>query len=107
MALAAFTTLRLLAMFAKSQNFIAPLLVALVACMTVEAGLTLPYWCSCGFGTDTNFFTQGVCKAAGGDFNGGNCFVRTKNQASTFDTSCISADYTGTGSSYTQCWANN
>ncbi|KAG0316109.1 hypothetical protein BGZ99_007038, partial [Dissophora globulifera] len=78
-------------MFAKSSKFIAPLVVALIACMTVEANR----WCNCS--DPVGLTPDEICSAAGGYATGGNCLITSSNPPTngnegTFDTLCRKVD---------------
>ncbi|KAG0291481.1 hypothetical protein BGZ98_003003, partial [Dissophora globulifera] len=55
-------------MFAKSSKFIFPSVVALIACMTVDAN----YWCYCD---GVSYMPAYCCTEAGGQHTGGNCLI--------------------------------
>ncbi|KAG0314703.1 hypothetical protein BGZ99_007915 [Dissophora globulifera] len=68
------------AMFAKSSKFIAPLVVALIACMAVDANL----WCVCNGGHENLLSSSNTCTYSGGkyygDQPGGNCLIWADDQ---------------------------
>ncbi|KAG0329951.1 hypothetical protein BGZ99_009395, partial [Dissophora globulifera] len=81
-------------MFAKSKNFVAPLVVALVACMTVEA-VSLPQWCTCGDVATT----KSNC-ISWGSFDGHTCKVTTDHNYDQFGVYCKLGD----GNDWPVCW---
>ncbi|KAG0311536.1 hypothetical protein BGZ99_010090 [Dissophora globulifera] len=73
-------------MLANTKNFVVPLVVLFVACMTVEtiaveavpveavAAVPFPQWCYCAYQTVWNEgYTSQACLGANGSFDGHTC----------------------------------
>ena len=97
MAPPASTILCLLAMFAKTLNFIAPLVLLVVACTTVQA--TNGYvdaWCECGAESTTSV----ICSDIGANYDGGSCGTTNDSEYNAFNTICFDK----TGGASASCW---
>ncbi|KAG0313093.1 hypothetical protein BGZ99_009084, partial [Dissophora globulifera] len=71
-------------MFAKPLNFISPLVVLLVASMTVEA---FQEWCVCE-NSKLGRNTQNSCSNAGGKYDGGSCGMDSEGKVNSFSAYC-------------------
>ncbi|KAG0322820.1 hypothetical protein BGZ99_003132 [Dissophora globulifera] len=84
-------------MFANSKKFVTPLVVLLVACMTVEA-VTMPQWCIC------QDKTSQACVTVGGNFDGHTCGISDEVAYYNFGGYCRNTPYTA---SKAVCWGHS
>ncbi|KAG0313515.1 hypothetical protein BGZ99_008840 [Dissophora globulifera] len=91
----------LIAMFAKSSKFIAPLVVVLIACLTVEAN----HWCTCS--KPQTMSANTVCTDVGGSYTGGNCLMPDSNHDDTYLTLCSRTNNSHQVPGGGFCWDSN